>query len=507
MSIAFERPTPTRPPEYASLEEQPLSLQEKLEGLVYEQVAVMDLLSRGFKRSETAADRQAQMAEVADLAKQTVEYLDVGTIHGAVFTLLEAGLLVPDEDEINHAKSKVALLSDRHTRYAAALMGGATFEQAAQQLGLSQNTLKTYTYAEINKTLGSHSLPQTTRLMYAAGLRPGQVSKVPENNVETAVSLPNATDFVAWMYPMEDLNGLGDLTEQEGKALVQLLTDEIDGLVKDSPNSAKAMRAGAQTVRDWLAGQSLFQIAKSRGKTEGSIRLSLTGFAAKIGSRIPSADIYAQTIRLSGQNAMKELEREIFTPEEAEDRLAPGENTVLDVVAALRRSLPGRKLPFSGEYQENEPKVNEAELVTLLNVYRVPMRVQKIVRLTSESEDDRSDLYQLISDTLDGLAKDGQIVDLGDGLYQSKEWVEYDPAEETGLLEVPDAPAQTAVEDASYPVSAEPSSRPKKDYSEDLDRYHRQVYGSGKAARLTEMLREAGIPADSGYRPGKKKRR
>lgn len=464
-------------------ERQDVPLAERLASLTFEQLQVAELLSKGVKRSEIAAMRSASTPEITAIASSLSETLGTQTRHGAIYLLLEAGVLPVDEAERSLAGQKIAGLDDRGRGIIGAMMPDRDWDDAALRLGLAPGTLKSY-YSAVNKQLGSRTRPETIRWAYAGGLK---AEEAEQPAVDMAVSRGNLLAFLSWMYPNQQLNGFHEMNEEELRVAARVIAgDSKDRMKGLDARTAKKILPSVQNVEAWLEGQSIARIAKGRGKTDGSIMLGLTGLAAKIATPGGPEDLYERVKQAAEKKATRAWEIGAMATANSEDALALGEVSVRDVVMNIKNALPDRKVTSSDEPYERTadlPETLEAELISWMNARHQPIHISEIAELYSDNALTNEDFYRQLDDSLSGLA-DGQLIfDVGDGYYST--WLEPEEVEEAS----PELP-EPAIE---VPPAATPEPpRPReRSYREEDYSYRPPVVD--KRSALKAMLEQAGI--------------
>jgi hypothetical protein len=292
-----------------------------LGALTEEQVRVMDLLTLGIQRHEIARLRGAQTEEIFDVIDSVEAALGAPNPSAAAYILLKENIIKLTPVEVPAARHKVSMLADWRQRVLGAVMTGRTYGEAGSILGMEADDVRS-ALDDITHEIQSYSAAQTVRIAYAGGLEepdmsapaepvyeeviPGvvvlEVPAEPQPEIiedteaaepEPPVARKHIYELLSWMYPREQLEGIGELSDEQLAAIA----DAIRAAAKKYGDSLKKPKkrhvppAAIAYMDLWLKGNSIPKIAQITGKNEGSVRLSLEPFAEKIGNHVPSDEI------------------------------------------------------------------------------------------------------------------------------------------------------------------------------------------------------------------------
>lgn len=279
-----------------------------LGALTLEQKEVFDLLSRGVMRYEIGRRRHARTEEIFDVIDSVNEQLETPDSAAATYRLLKEGVITPAADEVAAAREKVTLLSEEQTDVLRAMMSGGRYTEAGELLGTDSEEVR-QAMDEIASKIHSRSPEQTVRLAYAAGLDelpaetdPVQEEPAIESESEPEPELPeraaaqvrsNVLEFVNWMYPKKNLEP-AELDDTQLIALADTIKVKAREIAAGmpTPKLRRQVKPAIDYIDMWLAGQSIAGIARQVGKNDGTIRLSLMGFAEKVGAKLSSDELF-----------------------------------------------------------------------------------------------------------------------------------------------------------------------------------------------------------------------
>lgn len=102
----------------------------------------------------------------------------------------------------------------------------------------------------------------------------------------------NITQFLSWMYPKERI-GAETMSDQELMAVADRIQAAMREYVRrlPTPKHRRQVKPATNYVKSWFEGRDVIRIADENGKNEGTVRLSLTGFAEKLGAKMPFEEI------------------------------------------------------------------------------------------------------------------------------------------------------------------------------------------------------------------------
>jgi hypothetical protein len=285
-----------------------------LGALTEEQVRVMDLLTLGIQRHEIARLRGAQTEEIFDVIDGVEAALGAPNPSAAAYILLKENIIKLTPVEVPAARHKVSMLADWRQRVLGAVMTGRTYGEAGSILGMEADDVRS-ALDDITHEIQSYSAAQTVRIAYAGGVEepdmsaptepvyeeviPGvvvlEVPAEPQPEIiedteaaepEPPVARQHIYEFLSWMYPRENLEGVGELSDERLAAIADAIRAAAkkydDSLRKPKKRHIPLEAIGYMDL--WLQGNGIPKIANLTGKNDGNIRLSLEPFAKNLGS-------------------------------------------------------------------------------------------------------------------------------------------------------------------------------------------------------------------------------
>ncbi len=118
----------------------------------------------------------------------------------------------------------------------------------------------------------------------------------PERGELSPIARQQTQEYLAWMYPKENLDDMDKLSNEEIAAIadaVRVATKKYDDSLR-KPRKRHVTPAAVGYMDLWLQGHGVPKIAALAGKNEGTVRLSLAPFAEKLGNYVSLDDLLRQ---------------------------------------------------------------------------------------------------------------------------------------------------------------------------------------------------------------------